>query len=225
MLIPTALPAADPATLVTALFDGPERTVAKGTRIFCPGDPSHSLFLLRRGLVKLSTLMPKGEEITLRVYRPADIFGEGCLSRPVQRYWATAIERSEVVEASIERALEALVQSPELAVEFLAGLTERLASAYDELQTVASRVAVIRVAARLAAVPGVDLPDGGWVQLSNRFTHEELAHIVGIRRETLTRALSRLKHLQLVECTAGRPMRIHRAGLEALLTASRSPER
>jgi CRP-like cAMP-binding protein len=225
MFTPTALPVAEAATLVTTLFDGPERTVPKGTRIFCPGDPSHSLFLLRRGLVKLSTLTPKGEEITLRVYRPADIFGEGCLSRPVQRYWATALERSEVIEASIERALEALAQSPELAIEFLSGMTDRLAAAYDELQTVASRIAVIRVAARLAAFPGTDLPEGGWVQLSNRFTHEELAQIVGIRRETLTRALSRLKQLHLVECAAGRPMRIHRGGLEALLTTSRSPER
>jgi CRP-like cAMP-binding protein len=222
MLTSSALPAIDPATLVTALFEGPERSVPKGARIFCPGDPSRSLFLLRRGLVKLSTLTPKGEEITLRVYRPDDIFGEGCLSRPIHRYWATALERSDIIEASIQRALEAFVQSPELALEFLSGLTERLVSAYDELQTVASRIAVVRVAARLAAFPGVDLSESGWVQLSNRFTHEELAQIVGIRRETLTRALSRLKHLHLVECTAGRPMRIHRAGLEALLTAARS---
>jgi len=222
MLTSTALPAVDPATLITALFDGPERSVPKGARIFCPGDPSHGLYLLRRGLVKLSTVTPKGEEVTLRVYRPADIFGEGCLNRPVHRYWATALERSEVIEAPTERALEALIQSPELALEFLAGLTERLDSAYDELQTVASRIAVVRVAARLAAFPGTELPDGGWVQLSNRFTHEELAQIVGIRRETLTRALSRLKQLHLVECTAGRSLRIHRAGLEALLTAART---
>src|SRR6266700_2124562 len=104
MFTPTALQTIDPATLASALFDGPERSVPKGARIFCPGDPGHNLFLLRRGLVKLSTMTPKGDEITLRVYRPADIFGEGCFSRPVHRYWATALERSEVVEASVARA-------------------------------------------------------------------------------------------------------------------------
>jgi CRP-like cAMP-binding protein len=223
MFTPTALPTADPATLASTLFDGPERPVAKGARIFSPGEPSQSLFLLRRGLVKLSTLTPKGEEITLRVYRPADIFGEGCLSRSHHRYWATALEASEVIEAPVERAFESFVQSPELAIELLASLSDRLASAYDELQTVASRIAVVRVAARLAAFPGIDLPDGRWVQLTNRFTHEELAQIVGIRRETLTRALSRLKELHLVECLAGRPLRIHRAGLEALLTTTQLP--
>jgi len=222
MLNTTAFPATDPATLASTLFDGPERSVPKAARIFSPGEPSHSLFLLRRGLVKLSTLTSKGEEITLRVYRPGEIFGEGCLSRPLHRYWATALERSEILEAPVERALESFVQSPELAIELLATLTERLGSAYDELQTVASRIAVVRVAARLAAFPGIDLPDGRWVQLTNRFTHEELAQIVGIRRETLTRALSRLKELHVVDCVAGRPLRIHRAGLEALLTTPHS---
>src|SRR6266700_863224 len=175
MFTPTALQTIDPATLASTLFDGPERSVPKGARIFSPGDPSHSLFLLQRGLVKLSTLTPKGDEITLRVYRPADIFGEGCLSRPVQRFWATALERSEIIEAPAGRVLESLGQSPELALELLASLTERLDSAYDELQIISSRIAVIRVAARLLAFPGVDLPDGRWVQLTHRFTHEELA--------------------------------------------------
>jgi CRP-like cAMP-binding protein len=204
-------------TVISALFDGPERIVPKGARIFCPGDASDTLFLLRRGLVKLSTLSPKGEEITLRVYRPAEIFGEGCFCRTVHQYWATALEPSEVVESPADRAVETLMQSPETALELVVKLTERLASAYDELQTVSSRMAVNRIAAKLLALPGMEQGHDRWTELANRFTHEELARIVGVRRETLSRALSRLRDLGVVDYAAGRPMRVDRAGLKAFL--------
>ncbi len=217
MLMHTVSHATSLGTVISALFDGPERRVPKGARIFCPGDASNTLFLLRRGLVKLSTRSAKGEEITLRVYRPAEIFGEGCFCRTVHRYWATALEPSEVVESPAERAVETLLHSPETALELLVELTERLASAYDELQTVSSRVAVNRIAAKLLVLPGMEQGQGRWMELANRFTHEELARIVGVRRETLSRALSRLRDLGVVDYAAGRPMRVDRAGLKAFL--------
>jgi CRP-like cAMP-binding protein len=217
MLMQNVSHATSPETVISALFDGPERTVPKGARIFCPGDASDTLFLLRRGLVKLSTRSPKGEELTLRVYRPAEIFGEGCFCRTVHRYWATALEASQLVESSAERALETLMQSPETALELVVALTERLTSAYDELQTVSSRMAVNRIVAKLLALPGREPDDDRWTELANRFTHEELARIVGVRRETLSRALSRLRGSGMVDYAAGRPMRVDRSGLRAFL--------
>jgi CRP-like cAMP-binding protein len=222
MLTPSFFQRPDTTAVLAALFDGPERGVPEGARIFCPGDISQSLFLLRRGLVKLSTLSPKGDELTLRLYRPDEIFGEGSFCRGVHRYWATAIEPSELVEVSTARAFEAMIQEPELALELVSNLADRLVSAYDEIQTVSSRIAVVRVASRLLTFPGVERSDTCWAELTRRFTHEELAQIVGVRRETLTRALARLRGLGLVECAPGRSMRLHRRGLEAFLGVSAS---
>jgi CRP-like cAMP-binding protein len=206
-----------PGNVFAALFDGPERTVSKGVRIFQPGDAGNSLFLLRHGLVKLSTRSSKGDEITLRVYRPGEIFGETCLCQGVHRYWATALESSAVIESPAGRALEFLLQSPGLALDLVVNLTERLASAYDELQTVSSRVAVTRIATKLLKLPGIELDHDGWLELTSRFTHEELAQIVGVRRETLTRGLARLRELGVVEYAAARAIRLHRARLETIL--------
>jgi CRP-like cAMP-binding protein len=210
--------------IFSTLFDGPERTVPKGVRIFQPGDAGNTLFLLRHGLVKLSTRSSKGDEITLRVYRPGEIFGETCLCQGVHRYWATALEASDVVESPAGRALESLMQSPGLALELVVNLTERLASAYDELQAVSSRVAVRRIATKLLNLPGVELDHNGWLELTNRFTQEELAQIVGVRRETLTRGLVRLRELGVVEYTAPRAIRIHRARLQTILTNDVIPQ-
>jgi CRP-like cAMP-binding protein len=219
MLTQSSVHPSDSTAILAGLFDGPERGVPKGARIFCPGDISQSLFLLRRGLVTLSTSSPKGDELTVRLYRPAEIFGEACFGRGVQRYWATAVEPSAVVEVPGARAFEAMIHEPGLALELVSHLAERLASAYDEMQTISSRIALIRVASRLLTFPGVERSENCWAELTERFTHEELAQIVGVRRETVTRALTRLRRLGLVDCASGRPMRIHRGGLEALLSA------
>ena len=212
----SSLQTSDTTAVLAALFDGPECGVPAGARIFCPGDISQSLFLLRRGLVKLSALSQKGDELTLRLCRPAEIFGEGCFCRGVHRYCATAVEPSGLVEVPAARVLEAMIHEPELALELVSNLAERLASAYDEIQMVSSRTAVIRVASRLLTFPGEERSENGWAELTKRFTHEELAQIVGVRRETLTRTLARLRGLGLVQCALGRPMRLHRRGLEAL---------
>ena len=203
--------------LWSTLFDGPARTVPKGGRIFQPGDVSEGLFFVRRGLVKLSTVLPSGEEITFRVYPVNEIFGEFCFCWAVQRFWATALESSEVVEVPAVRAIEWIVRRPELVVPLVSALSERIASAYDELRTISTSIVVVRLAAKLLTLPTVESSNGHWVELGRRFTHEELAQILGVRRETLTRAMSRLKELGLVEHTAGNPTRMHRAGLQGFL--------
>ena len=209
-----------PGDLWSTLFDGPGRTVPKGARIFQPGDLSESLFFVQRGLVKLSTILPSGEEITFRVYPANEIFGEFCFCWPVQRYWATALESSDVVEVTAGQAIESMVRHPELVGPLVSALSERIASAYDELQTISTSIVVVRLAAKLLTLPTAESSNGHWVELGRRFTHEELAQILGVRRETLTRAMSRLKELGLVEHTAGNPTRMHRAGLQGFLLAN-----
>ena len=204
-----------PATILATIFDGPDRIAAKGTRLFSPGDVSETLFLVRRGLVRLSTITPNAD-VTLGLCRPGDVFGEGCLRSSTQSHAATALERSIVVQAPVGRVFDALTASPELMLELLAILTGRLADAYADLEML-SRSAAIRVAAGLLSCPAMTAADGRWSELEGRYTHHDLAHIVGIRRETLTRALARLRRLGLVRCEPGRAIRVHRGGLSALL--------
>ena len=53
-----------------------ERHLAAGTTIFIENMPGESLFLIRRGAVRISRMFAEGNEKVLIVLGPADVFGE-----------------------------------------------------------------------------------------------------------------------------------------------------
>jgi CRP/FNR family transcriptional regulator, cyclic AMP receptor protein len=53
-----------------------ERQLAAGTTIFIENMPGESLFLIRRGAVRISRMFAEGNEKVLIVLGPADVFGE-----------------------------------------------------------------------------------------------------------------------------------------------------
>jgi CRP-like cAMP-binding protein len=50
--------------------------VKRGTRIYLPGDPSDQIFLLKSGVIKISTTTPDNREVILAFLHQGDIFGE-----------------------------------------------------------------------------------------------------------------------------------------------------
>jgi CRP-like cAMP-binding protein len=53
-----------------------DRQLAAGTTIFIENMPGESLFLIRRGAVRVSRMFAEGNEKVLIVLGPADVFGE-----------------------------------------------------------------------------------------------------------------------------------------------------
>ena len=45
-------------------------------RFNLPGDPSDRIYLIKRGVVKISTLTEEGKEIVSAFLHPGDVFGE-----------------------------------------------------------------------------------------------------------------------------------------------------
>ncbi len=48
----------------------------KRTPVYLPGDPADKIYLIKRGVVKISTLTDEGKEIVLAFLHPGDVFGE-----------------------------------------------------------------------------------------------------------------------------------------------------
>ncbi len=196
----------------------PRRHVRAGSFVYLQGDDARSVYLLRSGLVKTSVLSPSGAEVTLRVHRSGDIFGELCLCAGERRDQATALEGSEVVEIPLAAFLAQLQCDPSAALDFTRAVCERLAEADEQLRSISLDPVLGRLGRallRLAAGRG-DTPTGSG-EITHAITQEELARMIGARREVVSGLLNRLREHGLIRYAPRGPIHVDRGALQAFL--------
>src|SRR4051812_18114549 len=73
-----ALSASFRGKLCQQLAELQARHLEAGQHLYRMGNPARSVFLVRTGLLKTSTISPAGEELTLALHKPGDLLGELC---------------------------------------------------------------------------------------------------------------------------------------------------
>lgn len=114
-----------------------DRQMAEGTTVFIENMPGESLFLIRKGTIRVSKMFAEGDEQTLVVLGPEDIFGEMAVVDGLPR-WATArvAEDAELISLK-KKDFESLCASdPGLALKLLMNImrvfSRRVREANDE---------------------------------------------------------------------------------------------
>ena len=205
-------------TVCDALFSGSGRFVPRGTHIFDAGDPADTLFQLRSGLVKMTAVTYSGGEMLLEVYHPDAVFGEMCFCDEQHSATATAIEDSEVATATVNQLRSLLREQPDLAFALFGELASRLSSAYANLQTAVFDVVLTRVAGRLVELAAnTPRADDGTSDFLYKVPHSDLAEMLGVRRETVTRAMVELRRLNLITYLPDGRLRLDAARLQGFI--------
>lgn len=214
--------------ILTSMFRGalcervataPPRRFVAGEFLYHIGADARSVFLLRRGLIKVSVVSFGGQETTLRIYKPGDVLGELCLCTGERREQAVALEESDVVEIPIERFIARLRDDPAAALDFATTACERLAEAHERLRSLAVDPVLGRLVRTLLALAddlGEATPDG--TRLPHHLAQDELAQLVGARREVVSTLLNRLRGKGLLNYARGGYIQIDRDRLERLST-------
>lgn len=107
----------------------------KGDVIACQGDPSESLFVIRRGWVKIVTDGVNGEEVVLNQVGPGQIVGEmALLDQQPRSSTMIALSPVKLMEIKYEGVMAVIDDHPQIALSFLKDMTTRLrfANAYVE---------------------------------------------------------------------------------------------
>jgi len=201
---------------VGALASGPGRNVEAGELLYTMGQPAESVYLVCRGLVKTSLVSPGGQELTLRLYPAGDILGELCLCTGERREQAVALETSEVVEIPLAALLRRVRQDPQAALEFASAVCEHLADAHEGLRSLSFDPVTERLArALLGLADRLGETGARGRRIAHHITQEELARMIGARREVVSGLLNRLRTDGLISYTRRGLIEVDRAALKA----------
>jgi CRP/FNR family transcriptional regulator len=202
--------------LCEQLAGGPGRRFEAGELLYTMGQAAESVYLVRRGLVKTTLLSPGGQELTLHLYPAGDILGELCVCTGERREQAVALEASEVVEIPLVTLLRRIRQDPQAALDFASVVCEHLAAAHEGLRSLSFDPVSERLARALLELSG-RLGESGarGVVISHYITQEELARMIGARREVVSGLLNRFRHEGLISYTRRGLIEVNRKALQA----------
>lgn len=169
--------------------------VAAGTVLYEPDDAATHVHFIHRGQVRLYQVGPEGSQRLVEILGTGDWFGIAALASAEKHgLRAVAVGPSVISEAEADRFYQAVSHKPEAAQELTQKLAAKVQSARNEaasliFQDCNDRLiqTLIRFSKSAAATPS----DEGVVL---RITHQQLAQAVGVARETVSLALTQLRH-------------------------------
>ena len=147
-----------------------------------------SIWLVVRGMVKLSAVSVDGDEVLLGLAGPGEPFGDP-LSQ-VEAYGATTLMETDLLCLSCE----AIDRDPQLAL----GLLQAVAQRYRQSEALLALLGLRRIEDRvrgflelLATTYGQPCAQG--LRLAIRLTHQDIASALSTTRVTVTRILGALR--------------------------------
>ena len=162
-----------------------------------------TLLLLASGRVRGHELSTTGRpDLTFSMIEDRTVVGQTGLAVRLSRgLRVEALQPSIMVVIRWKDFEELVVRNPEMAIKTIRLLSERLAACEGRLSDLVRKEVVARLAGLILSLgeyQGVVVGDGSR-RLPARYTHQQLASMVGSNREAITRALGRLRKAGAVE--------------------------
>ena len=154
------------------------RNYRKNIVIIREGDDTDTMFLLIEGEMRVYVEDEQGKQLTLRILKSGDSFGEVALIGNFSRT-ASVITLTDCVVAAFSRQkyLSFLEQHPEILLALARGLANMVRDTTAEL----SSIALSDVYGRVTHVLEKYAIDADNHRLVPRFTHREIAGMIGIQ--------------------------------------------
>ncbi len=173
----------------------------KAELIYSPFDRADAIYVVQTGRVRLYRSAHDGRQLTLAMLDEGEVFGRvspqgGALHDAYAEAMTDAVVRV-LSSADLERAA---ADHPRIALNLLRSLSGRLRSTEDQLESLAFRGVPARLAAlllRLMDRYGRVTHTG--IRIDERFTHMQLAEMIGTSRETLTKVMNELRESGLID--------------------------
>ena len=163
-------------------------TLESGQTLFSEGDPANAFYIIVSGKMRVFKLSPAGREQTLMTAsRSASIAEAALFAGGTYPAYAQANTDVELARIDKEEFLNLILSRPQLAVNMIALLSERLKIFARKIE----QLSLMGVVPRLAEYIIQNSEKDQTVKLN--ITKGELASLLGTVPETLSRAFAKLK--------------------------------
>lgn len=166
-----------------------------------PNEPGEQLFVLRSGRVRIYKLSPEGRALTLMVLEPVTIFGEMTLvGQWLHDSFAEAMTECVIGVIGRDTLRRIIERYPSVAIAFMELMGQRLRAIENKLADIAFKNVPQRLASVLLNLAGVPSGQGQPAAPPSvvRYTHQQLAEMIGSYRETVTKAIGELREAGII---------------------------
>jgi CRP/FNR family cyclic AMP-dependent transcriptional regulator len=179
----------------------PDTFLEQGDVLYTPQHGTERLFILKKGRVQVYEVDRGGKEITLSVVEDGNVFGEMALTgQSLEGVYMRALAPSTVVSLMREHLEELIMKKPEVGLRLVRELAERLHASEARYSDVVGKDVPARLATLiLTLIESEGVVSSESYRIPTRYTHEQLASMIGCKRVAVSRAFSRLKEVGAVE--------------------------
>lgn len=210
-----AFPGLELAGLETVFRGGKRKTFAAKQVIFREGDPADTVLAILQGLVKLISYSPDGRARIVRLHGKCAFIGLGGLIEPTYQHTAVAVDQVEVICTPVRAIAQLKKDNPYLYCRLIECWYQHLKSAdiwITDFSTGSIKARVARLVNFLAAIQN-DTPASTAVTL---LTCEEMAAILGVTVESVSRVLAEFKRSQMLRAVKCKPAKRYETNPSAL---------
>lgn len=166
------------------------RRYRKNTIVVTKGEESDTMYLVRSGRLRVYLDDEQGNEVTIRLVGPGDVFGElAVLSGAPRAANVITTEDCELSPITRSEFMECLTRNPQTAFRIIEALVQRIRDLTEDIST----LALLDVYGRLRNTLERLAKEQDGKRVTDRLTHQELASMVGSSREMVSRILRDLK--------------------------------
>ena len=167
-------------------------TCPAGHVFYRPGETGEVMFLLKQGRAQLYRLSADGRKFVFADVPPSSIFGEmACIGQAMYECFAEATADSVICTLTRADVQRLIVAYPQFAMRLIETMGRRMVEAERQLEELAFKTVVPRLAAFLRREARGGILDG--------LSHQQIGERLGIHRETVTYALNELKAAGIID--------------------------
>lgn len=175
----------------------PVRKYKKGRPIFYQGEVPRTAYIIKNGVVRVYGINNSGEERIVTFFVPGDLIPVGWVFQksPVSLYYYDAVSDCDLVAIPKEDFTQELAKDEQLKLELLNMYMVHYISSTMHiyaLEHARAQEKLVRILQYLVLRFGIEKKDGNYL-VDLRLTHQDLACMVGLSRETSALELGKLK--------------------------------